>query len=247
MSEERFDAIVVGGGLSGLAAAYTMAAAGLEVLLLERGDYSGAKNVTGGRLYVSPVRDMLPDLWKKAPLERFIAHEEVAMLDKERSILIRYDGGELAQEPYQSYSVLRGKFDKWFAKQAERKGVAIVTKSRVDDLVFENGKVDGVWAGGEELRSNVVIGCDGVISFVGEKAGLKQPGLPQHHAVGYKEIIEMDRQVLEDRFNLDGDDGCARLYMGEVTNGMFGGGFLYTNRESISLGVVVGIKDLMHH
>src|SRR5665647_2032255 len=142
--EKDFDVIVVGGGLSGLSAAYTMAEAGLEVLLLELGDYSGAKNVSGGRLYLNPVRDMFPDLWKKAPLERFIAHEEISIMDKERSLTIRYDGGELAQEPYQSYSILRGKFDRNFAKMAEKKGVSIVNKSRVDDLIIENGKVEGV-------------------------------------------------------------------------------------------------------
>ena len=242
--EKDFDVIVVGGGLSGLSAAYTMADAGLEVLLLERGDYSGAKNVTGGRLYMNPVRDMFPDLWKKAPLERYIAHEEVSIMDKERSITVRYDGSELAQEPYQSYSILRGKFDKNFAKMTEKKGVSIVTKSRVDDLIIENGKVEGVRAGGEELTSHMVIACDGVLSLLAEKAGLRKPGVAKDHAVGFKEIIELDRTVIEDRFNLEGDEGAARLYMGEVTRGKFGGGFLYTNKESISLGIVVGIKDL---
>lgn len=242
--EKDFDVIVVGGGLSGLSAAYTMAEAGLEVLLLERGDYSGAKNVTGGRLYLNPVRDMFPDLWKKAPMERFIAHEEVCMMDKDRSLTIRYDGGELAQEPYQSYSILRGKFDKNFAKMAEKKGVSIVNKSRVDDLIIENGKVEGVIAGGEELTANMVIACDGVLSMIAEKAGLRKPGVMKDHAVGFKEIIELDRTVIEDRFNLEGDEGAARMFMGEVTKGKFGGGFLYTNKESISLGIVVGIKDL---
>jgi electron transfer flavoprotein-quinone oxidoreductase len=243
--EKDFDVIVVGGGLSGLSAAYTMAEAGLEVLLLERGDYSGAKNVSGGRLYLNPVRDMFPDLWKKAPLERFIAHEEISIMDKERSLTIRYDGGELAQEPYQSYSILRGKFDRNFAKMAEKKGVSIVNKSRVDDLIIENGKVEGVRAGGEELTANMVIACDGVLSLLAEKAGLRKPGAVKDHAIGFKEIIELDRTTIEDRFNLEGDEGVARLYMGEVTRGKFGGGFLYTNKESISLGIVVGIKDLM--
>ncbi|CFY03034.1 FAD dependent oxidoreductase [Syntrophomonas zehnderi OL-4] len=243
--EKDFDAIVVGGGLAGLAAAYTIADAGLEVLLLERGDYSGAKNVTGGRLYLNPVREMFPDLWEKAPLERFIAHEELSIMDKERSITVRYDGAELVQAPYQSYSILRGKFDRWFAKQAEKKGVAIVNKNRVDDLIIENGKVEGVRAGGEDLTAHVVVACDGVLSLLAEKAGLRKPGVPQDHAVGFKEIIELDRTTIEDRFNLEGDEGAARLFMGEVTRGKFGGGFLYTNKESVSLGIVVGIKDLM--
>lgn len=237
--------IVVGGGLAGLAAAYTLAQEDLEVLVLERGDYSGAKNVTGGRLYLNPVRDLFPDLWKKAPLERFIAHEEVAMMAEKRSITIRYSGEELRQEPYQSYSVLRAKFDRWLAKQAERKGAMLVAKSRVDEVIIENGQVVGVRAGGDELHADVVIACDGALSLVAEQAGLRQPGNPHDFAVGFKEIIELDPAVIEDRFGLEGNEGAARLYMGEVTRGKFGGGFLYTNKESLSLGIVVGIKDLM--
>ena len=243
-SSEQFDAIIVGGGLAGLAAAYTLASAGLEVLLLERGDYCGAKNVTGGRMYVSPIRELFPDLWKKAPLERYIAHEEVCIMDEERSITVRYDGSELNEEPFQSYSILRGKFDKWLAKQAERKGAMLITKSKVDELIIENGKVMGVIAGGDELRANVVIACDGVLSFIAQKAGLSRPAAAKNFAVGFKEIIEIDRSILENRFNLEGDEGAARLFMGDVTAGKFGGGFLYTNKESISLGIVVGIDAL---
>jgi electron transfer flavoprotein-quinone oxidoreductase len=241
---EKFDAIIVGAGLAGLAAAYTLAQEGLEVLVLERGDYAGAKNVTGGRLYLNPIRDMFPDLWKKAPLERFIAREEVAIVAKERSLTMSYCGEELRQEPYQSYSILRAKFDRWLAKQAERKGAMLVTKSRVDDVIIDNGQVVGVLAGGEELHADVIIACDGVLSLVAEKAGLRKPGNPRDFAVGFKEVIELDPTVIEDRFGLNGNEGAARLYMGEVTKGKFGGGFLYTNKESLSLGIVVGIKDL---
>jgi len=245
MSEEStFDVIVVGAGLAGLAAAYTMAREGLEVLVLERGEYPGSKNVTGGRLYLNPVRDMFPDLWAKAPLERHIAHEEVCLLDTERAVTVRYDGQELGTQPYQSYSILRSKFDKWLGKQAERQGAMIVTKSRVDEVLFENGSVVGVRAGGEELRANVVIAADGVLSFIAEKAGLRQPFKPHNFAVGLKEVIELPRETLEARFNLQGDEGVARLYMGDVTKGKFGGGFLYTNKESISLGMVAGIEAL---
>jgi len=237
---EQFDAIIVGAGLAGLAAAYTLADAELEVLVLERGDYPGAKNVSGGRIYLNPIREMFPDLWKKAPLERYIVHEEVCLMAKERSITLRYDGLE-NNEPYQSYSILRGKFDKWLAKQAERKGAILVSKSRVDELIMENGQVRGVRAGGEELQANVVIACDGVLSLVAQKAGLRPPSSSKNFAVGFKEVIEIDRGVLEDRFNLEGNEGAARLFMGDVTAGKFGGGFLYTNQNSLSLGIVVGI------
>lgn len=242
--DEQFDAIIVGAGLAGLAAAYTLAGAGLEVLVLERGDYPGAKNVSGGRIYLNPIRDMFPDLWQKAPLERYIAHEEVCLMAQSRSVTLRYDDSALNLEPYQSYSILRSKFDKWLAKQAEKKGAIIVSKSRVDELIMESGKVMGVWAGGEGLRAGVVIAGDGVLSFIAQKAGLRKPLQSRNYAVGFKEIIEINRSVLEDRFNLEGDAGAARLFMGDVTAGKFGGGFLYTNQESISLGIVVGIDAI---
>ncbi|MEQ8175527.1 MAG: FAD-dependent oxidoreductase [Syntrophomonadaceae bacterium] len=242
--ESSFDAIIVGGGLAGLAAAYTMAAEGLEVLLLERGDYCGAKNVTGGRIYINPVRELFPELWKKAPLERHIAHEEVCLMSRKSSITMRYDGAELKEEPYQSYSVLRGKFDKWLAKEAERKGAMIVTRSRVDDLIIEDGRVKGVIAGGEELRADVVIAADGVLSFTARKAGLLKDIASNNYAVGFKEIIELDPEVIEERFNLEGNEGAARLFMGDATAGKFGGGFIYTNKTSLSLGMVVGIGAL---
>jgi Dehydrogenases (flavoproteins) len=244
--EEKFDVIIVGGGLAGLSAAYTLAGHGKEVLLLERGDYSGAKNVTGGRIYINPVRELFPDLWQKAPLERGIAHEEICIMSKQSSMIMRYSGRELSEPPYQSYSVCRAKFDKYFAKQAERQGAAIVTKTRVDGLMAENGQVSGVKAGGDELRADIVIACDGVLSLIAEQAGLRAPGLPKHHAVGFKEIIELDQGILEERFNLKDDQGVARLYIGDVTKGKFGGGFLYTNKNSISLGIVAGIEALMN-
>lgn len=240
----QFDVIVAGGGLAGLSAAYTLAAEGLEVLVLERGDYSGAKNVTGGRLYVSPIRELFPDLWKKAALERPITSEEVCLMDAKRSLTVRYEGDELKQEPYQSYSVLRGKFDRWLAKQAERKGAMIVNRSRVDEVIMEAGAVKGVRAGGDELRANVVIACDGVLSFTVQQAGLRKACEVKNYAVGIKEVIEMSREEIEKRFNLTEQEGAARLFMGDVTAGKFGGGFLYTNKDSISLGIVAGIEAL---
>jgi electron transfer flavoprotein-quinone oxidoreductase len=158
---------------------------------------------------------------------------------------MRYDGSELAREPYQSFSVLRGKFDRWLAKQTERQGAMLVAKSRVDDIIIESGKVDGVWAAGDELRANIIIACDGAVSLTAEKAGLRKPGLPKDYAIGFKEVIEIERSILENRFQLEDNEGAARLFMGEVTRGKFGGGFLYTNKDSISLGIVVSIKDLM--
>jgi electron transfer flavoprotein-quinone oxidoreductase len=242
---EKFDVIIVGAGLAGLGAAHTLAGCGLEVLVLERGDYPGAKNVTGGRLYVNPIRDLFPGLWERAPLERFIVHEGITLMATGRAVALDYSGDELRAEPHQSYSVLRSRFDRWLAEQAEEKGVMLLPKTRVDDVIKENGKIAGVVAGGDKLFADAVIACDGVLSLIPEKAGLCSPGSPHDFAVGIKEVIALDSARINARFNLEGNEGAARLFAGEVTQGKFGGGFLYTNKDSISLGLVIGIGEAM--
>jgi electron transfer flavoprotein-quinone oxidoreductase len=240
---DKFDVIIVGAGLAGLGAAYTLAGSGLEVLVLERGDYPGTKNMTGGRLYLNPVRNLFPDLFENAPLERFITHEGISLMAKDRSVTLHYSGNELTDKPHQSYSILRSKFDRWLSERVEEKGVAILSKIRVDDVIKEDGRIAGVLAGADELRADVVLACDGVLSLVSEKAGLRPPEGPGNIALGIKEVIALDSGIINERFNLEGHEGAARLFAGEVTRGKFGGGFLYTNRESVSLGIVVGIED----
>lgn len=243
--EETFDAIVVGGGLAGLAAAYTLANEGKEVLVLERGDYAGAKNVTGGRMYVAPIRDLFPDIFKKAPLERPVMKEELEIMSAEGSLLLSLDSQSLHAEPPQSYTVCRAKFDKWFAKQTERAGASVVTKAKVDRLILENGRAVGVSCAGDELYANVVICCDGVLSCMGEQAGLRKPQKPEQFAVGLKEVIELPEEVIEDRFGLAPGEGAARLFMGDCSKGKFGGGFVYTYKSSVSVGLVLGIHGLL--
>ena len=243
---EKFDVIIVGAGLAGLSAGYTLAKAGVEVLILERGDYPGAKNVTGGRIYLNPVRQFFPEnFWDKAPLERPVTTEIITMVSENSSTSMRFRAQDFAQPPYQSYTIQRSKFDRWFGQQATNAGAMLVNKSRVDDLIWDNGRVAGVIAGGEELGANVVLACDGALSLVAEKAGLRQPGRAKDFAVGFKEVIELPEKTIEDRFGLGSGEGAAQLFMGTFTKGRFGGGFAYTNKTSLSLGMVVGIRDLM--
>ena len=246
---EKFEVIIVGAGLAGLSAAYTLAKNGIEAVVVERGDYPGAKNVTGGRLYLNPVKKYLPDLWpallEEKALERPVAVELLTMTAPETSTTLRFRSEEFAHPPYHSFTVLRSVLDRWLAKKAEEKGAMLVTKNRVDELIRENGKFIGVVAGGEELGAETVIAGDGVLSLVAEKAGLRIPGRPRDYAVGFKEVIELPSRSIEERFALRENEGAANLFLGDLTKGRFGGGFLYTNRSSVSLGLVLRIQDLM--
>lgn len=241
---EKVDCIVVGGGLAGLSAAYGLASEGLEVMVIERGDYSGAKNVTGGRLYVSPIRDMYPELWETAPFERPVVRELVTLMGDGAHTTVELASEKFATPPYQSYTVLRARLDQWFADQVMEKGGMVITKNRVDDLLLEDGKVIGIRAGGDDIGADVTIIAEGVLGLLSAKAGLREAPKPQDHAVGFKEIIELPPGVIQDRWHLNEGEGAAHLFMGTVTRGMLGGGFIYTNKESLCVGIVVGMEHL---
>ena len=241
---DKIDVVIVGAGLSGLACAYKLAEKDMQVIVVERGDFPGSKNVTGGRLYTMPIREMVGDMLEGAPFERKIVRERWSLLGEGNSIGIDLTSERFRKEEH-SFSILRATFDRWLADRLMEKGVFVIPKYRVDDLLWEDGKVAGVKAGQEEIPAHVVVAADGVLSFMGEKAGLKPKMAARNYAVGIKEIIELPEEKINDRFNVEPGEGVAHLFLGDVTKGLFGGGFLYTNRESVSLGVVVGIKALM--
>lgn len=244
-SEEKFDAIVVGGGLAGSAAALTMAKAGLDVMLIERGKFCGSKNSSGGRIYGHSLERLIPNFAEEAPIERKITQERLSLMTEGGALSFQYNSDKLQNLKYPSYSVLRSKFDKWMAEKAEEAGVMLLEGFRVDQvLVDESGKATGVVCGDEEFDADVIVLADGVNSLLAQQLVMKQELDPKDVAVGVKEVIYLGEDVINERFGLQGDEGAAWMIAGDPTGGNLGGGFIYTNKDSLSLGIVTTISDI---
>ena len=235
--QDKFDAIVVGAGPAGCACAYVLAREGKNVLLVERGDSPGAKNVSGGRLYTYALEMIEPGLYQRAPLQRKIVREQIMLLGERAATTIDYFDPKLVDGVPQSYSVVRAKLDDWFASEAEAKGATLASGILVDALIAEKGRIVGIRAGEEEMRADVVVAADGINSLLAQKAGLFSDVKGHAVGVGVKETIELPDNVISARFAVKDDEGVARVAVG-CTNGISGGAFLYTNRGSISLGIV---------
>lgn len=236
---EKFDVIVVGAGPAGTSCAYECAKAGLNVIQIERGEYPGAKNVMGGVLYRKQMEDVIPEFWKEAPVERPVIEQRLMMLDKESAITIGYKGLEFAREPYNAFTVLRSKFDQWFASKAVEQGSLLITETVVLEVIVEDGRVIGVRTDRPdgEVYADVVVLADGVNSLLGKQLGFHKELRPDEVALAVMEVINLPAERIEERFNLEPNQGCTYEIFGDGTNGILGTAFIYTNKESINIGV----------
>ena len=240
---EKFDVVIVGAGPAGSAAGFLLAQAGLNVLMVERGQTPGSKNVSGGLIYSKIAAQVFPEFWNSAPVERAITTHQLAMLSESASVGLDFRSPQAAQPPYNAFSVLRAKFDPWLAKQAEDAGANLITGVTVDSLLLENGKVIGIQAGPDQIGADVVVVAEGTRSLLLKQAGMREDFHPHDVSLGVKEIISLPEKTIEERFQCSPGTGMAYTLVGH-TGGIEGGGFLYTNKASLSLGIVVKIDSL---
>jgi len=244
---QDFDVIVVGAGPAGSMAAWKLAQLGRRVLLLERGEYPGAKNLFGGMVYSVELAKHFPDFQKTAPLERPITRHATYLLSQDSSVNLDYSSSRLAKEPANGYAVLRSRFDRWLASKAVESGAVLITSTVAESAIVEDGHVVGVKVDREqgEIRAPLVIAADGILSRLGESAGLNQKRNPDHYSLGVREVLSLPARTIEERFQVDSNGGCAALFSGSWAGGIQGGGFIYTNRESLSVGFVAQLPSLI--
>jgi electron transfer flavoprotein-quinone oxidoreductase len=253
--DEKFDCIIVGAGVAGLAAAMTLARNNMKFLLIEKGEFAGAKNVSGGVIWGQDLAKLVPEYWKEenAGWDRFINHRRLTFIDDQSSFSIDFKSQHFNEPPYSGVIVLRSKFDRWLATKVEEAieesdysmDSFVATNILVEEILMEGEKAVGIRTGDEKFYADSVIIAEGVNNLLTRQVGLQDKYVPADHMLtGIKEIIRFEKNVLEDRFQLNGLSGMSNEFVGFATRGVEGGGFLYTNRDTISLGLVLGLKDL---
>ncbi len=238
----KTEVIVVGGGPAGISCAVTIARAGKKVVLIERGKFSGSKNVFGGAIYAQPTREIFPDFEKTAPLERKNIEHKYALLGENDATVISY---KKKHEISESYTVIRAKFDRWMAEEAKKEGVILVEETVVRELILENGFVKGVRTELEDYFADIVILADGVNSLLAKQIGLRGNLKPEDVALSVKEVIKLPAETINERFHVNDDEGCIYEIFGGPMLGMLGLGFMYTNKNSVSIGLGVTLSELI--
>lgn len=237
----KTDVIVVGAGPAGISCAITIARAGKNVVLIERGKFAGSKNVFGGAIYAQPTREIFPNFETEAPIERKTIEHKYALLGEDDGTVISYKN-KTSENP--SYSVIRGKFDRWMAQEAVKAGVTLVEETVVRDLIIENDYVKGIKTEIEEYYADIVILADGVNSLLARQIGMRSKLNPEDVALSVKEVIKLPEEIINERFNVTNSEGCIYEIFGSSMLGILGLGFLYTNKNSVSIGLGVTLSEL---
>lgn len=240
-----FDAIVVGAGPAGSAAALELARDGRSVCLLERGPFPGSKNMYGGVVYGRILDSIVPNWWEEAPVQRWITRRSTMVMTGHQALTVDYRSETWGRPPYNGATTYRPDFDAWLAGKAEAEGAVLVCSTTATGLLREGGRVVGVRTDRPdgELTARVVIACDGVNSFLAKEAGMYGEVDPANYTVGVKETLALPREVIDERFGVRGDHGVDIEILG-CTGDVPGGGFVYTNAESLAVGLVLQLPGL---
>lgn len=246
MAEPDVDVVIVGAGPAGACAAIALARAGHSVVLLERGPFPGSKNMYGGVVYPRILDRLIPEWWAEAPVQRWVTRRSTMVLTDTQALTVDFRSDAWAAPPYNGATAYRPDFDHWLAQHAEAAGAQLLCSTTVTGLLHDgSGRVAGVRTDRPDgdLTARLVIACDGVNSFVAKEAGLYGPTDAANYTLGVKETLSLPKDVIDERFGVRGREGVDIEILGG-TSGVNGGGFVYTNLDTIAVGVVLKLPKL---
>lgn len=241
----HYDAVVVGAGPAGSCAATVLARAGRRVLLVERGPFAGSKNMYGGVIYPRILDGLHPRWWEEMPIQRWITRRSTMLLTEGQAMTVDYRTSAWGAPPYNGATAFRPDFDHWLASKAEAAGAELVVSTTATGLLRDGERVVGIRTDRPDgdVTADVVIACDGVNSFLAKEAGLYGDVDAAHYTLGVKETLALPKATIDERFTVRDREGVDIEILGG-TGGVNGGGFLYTNLESLAVGVVLKLPAL---
>jgi len=242
------DVIVVGAGPSGVAAALSVAREGKRVVLIERASYPGSKNMYGGAVYTTALREVFKEDFEKIKYERIINSHTWSFLNEKGSFEMTYKDSSSNH----AYAIKRFNLENQMIEIAKSHGVYYIPNTLVKNLIQENNRVVGIETEQEKYYAPITILADGVNSLLARQLNLRGNYQPKDIILSVKEAIKLDKKTIEDRFNLKDDlsNGANKQYFGsdfgslKQYKNLFMMTFLYTFKDTVMLGVGVNLADL---
>jgi len=254
---EKFDVAIIGGGSAGLAALKHLSNLGKQAILIEGGRKIGTKNVSGGLLYsknttigkVYNVEDVYENFITDAPVERHITKYILHATSKDKMFSLDLTPTHNYQTNF-GYSVLLNKLLPWFAKEAlnsaEKTGGGIVTGIHVKSIMWKDENTIIIETDElEPFQVKAVIAADGVNSEIAQITGARPKFTQSDLYQGVKVVVKLPEEIIEERFEIPNNEGAAHLFAGDITLNHIGGGFLYTNKDTLSVGAVYHYDSLI--
>ena len=133
--QNKTDVIVVGAGPAGVSAAVTVARGGKKVVLVERGNFAGSKNMYGGVIYSHAAAEIFSN-YKEASIERFVSNHSYVLLSETDSTTISYKSPSHNEN---AFVITRANWDRWCVEQAVKEGVYYAPNTLDRELIIIYG------------------------------------------------------------------------------------------------------------